>query len=78
METFPALLALRAGNSLGTGEFPSQRPVTRSLDVSTKTNDWVNNREAGDLRRYRAHYDVIDMYRKFIINSRQPAASNPV
>ena len=22
-------------------------------------NDWVNNREAGDLRRYRAHYDVI-------------------
>ena len=24
-------------------------------------NDWVNNREAGDLRRYRAHYDVIVM-----------------
>ena len=24
-------------------------------------NDWVNNREAGDLRRYRAHYDVILM-----------------
>ena len=23
--------------------------------------DWVNNREAGDLRRYRAHYDVIVM-----------------
>ena len=22
-------------------------------------NDWVNNCEAGDLRRYRAHYDVI-------------------
>ena len=22
-------------------------------------NGWVNNREAGDLRRYRAHYDVI-------------------
>ena len=22
-------------------------------------NRWVNNREAGDLRRYRAHYDVI-------------------
>ena len=21
-------------------------------------NDWVNNRKAGDLRRYRAHYDV--------------------
>ena len=24
-------------------------------------NNWVNNREAGDLRRYRAHYDVIVM-----------------
>ena len=24
-------------------------------------NDWVNNHEAGDLRRYRAHYDVIVM-----------------
>ena len=24
-------------------------------------NDWVNNREAGDLRRYRVHYDVIVM-----------------
>ena len=24
-------------------------------------NDWVNNREAGDLRRHRTHYDVIVM-----------------
>ena len=24
-------------------------------------NGWVNNREAGDLRRHRAHYDVILM-----------------
>ena len=24
-------------------------------------NEWVNNHEAGDLRRYRAHYDVIVM-----------------
>ena len=24
-------------------------------------NDWVNNREADDLRRYRTHYDVIEM-----------------
>ena len=24
-------------------------------------NDWVNNREAGDLRRYRSQYDVIVM-----------------
>ena len=28
-------------------------------------NDWVNNREAGALRRYRAHYDVIVMWEEF-------------
>ena len=33
METFSALLALCAGNSPVTGEFPSQRPVTRSVGV---------------------------------------------
>ena len=33
METFSALLALCAGNSSVTGEFPAQRPVTRSFDV---------------------------------------------
>ena len=33
METFSALLALCAGNSPVTGEFPSQRPVMRSFDV---------------------------------------------
>ena len=33
METFSALLAICTGNSPVTGEFPAQRPVTRSLDV---------------------------------------------
>ena len=33
METFSALLAICAGNSLVPGEFPAQRPVTRSFDV---------------------------------------------
>ena len=33
METFSALLALCAGNSPATGEFSSQRPVTRSFDI---------------------------------------------
>ena len=32
-ETLSALLAFCAGNSPVTGEFPSQRPVTRSFDV---------------------------------------------
>ena len=33
METFSALLAICAGNSSVTGEFPTQRPVARSFDV---------------------------------------------
>ena len=33
METFSALLVLCAGNSPVTGEFPAQRPVTRSFDA---------------------------------------------
>ena len=44
-----------------TGEFPSLRPVTWSFDVFHDLrliNVRVNNREAGDLRHHRAHYDV--------------------
>ena len=33
METFSALPAICSGNSPVTGEFPTQRPVTRSIDV---------------------------------------------
>ena len=51
-----------AGNSLVTREFPEQRPVTQSFDVfydlRLNKNGLVNNREAGDLRRHRALYDV--------------------
>ena len=64
METFSTLLVLCAGNSPATGEFPTQSPVTRSFDVFYDlclNNGSVNNREAGDLRRHRAHYDVIVM-----------------
>ena len=64
METFSALLALCAVNSPVTGEFPAQRPVTQSFGVFFDLClilAWVNNREAGDLRCHRAHYDVIVM-----------------
>ena len=64
METFPALLAHCAGNSPATGEFPSQRPVTRNSTFSlicAWTNGWVNHRQAGGLRRHRAYYDVTVM-----------------
>ena len=56
METFSALLAICAGNSPVPGEFPAQRPVARSFDVF-----FENNRETGDLRRHRTHYDVTVM-----------------
>ena len=64
METFSALLALCAGNSPVLGEFPAQRQWRGALMFSmicAQINGWVNNREAGDLRRYCAHYDLIVM-----------------
>ena len=44
MKTFSALLAICAGNSPVTGEFPGQRPVTRSFDVffDLHMNKWLN------------------------------------
>ena len=43
METFSTLLALCAGNSAATGEFPPQRPVTWSFDVffDLRLNKWL-------------------------------------
>ena len=54
---------LCAGNSPVTGEFPSQRPVTRSFDVflGWRLNKWFSNRDVVDLRRHGVHYDVIVM-----------------
>ena len=65
MEKFSALLALCAGNSPVTDEFPAQKSVTQSFDFFLNCawiNGWANNREAGDLRRHRAHYDVTIKY----------------
>ena len=56
-----ALLALCAGNSPVTGEFPHKGQWRGALMFSlihAWINDSVNNREAGDLTRYRAHYEV--------------------
>ena len=63
MEKFSALLALCAGNSSASGEFPSQRPVTGSFGVFFHLclNKRLSNHEASGLRRHRAHYDVIAM-----------------
>ena len=76
METFSVLLAIYVGNSSVTDEFPAQRPVTRSFEVfvDLRLNKrswgwWVNNREAGDFGRHRAHYDVIVMFVEIIVHA---------
>ena len=63
METFSALLAFCTGNWPVTGEFPAQRPVTRSFDVlfDLRPNKWLSKQSHGDLRRHCAHHDVIVM-----------------
>ena len=58
METFSALLAICAGNSPHKGQWLEASMFTL---ICARINGWVNTREAGDLRRYHAHYDVIVM-----------------
>ena len=68
MESFSALLIFIARNSQVTGEFPAQRSFYFFFDLRLNKwlskhslgwiDSWVSNREAGDLRRHRAHYDV--------------------
>ena len=49
METFSVLLAICAGNSPVPGEFPTQRPVTRSFDVyfDLRPNKWLSKQSWG-------------------------------
>ena len=56
------LLAFCEENSPVTGEFPSQRPVTRSFDVFFYLRLVKRlSKQTSDLRRHRAHYDIIIM-----------------
>ena len=64
METFSALLAICAGNSPVPVNSPHKGQWRGALMFSlicTSIKGWVNNREAGELRRHSAHYDVIVM-----------------
>ena len=68
METLTALLTFSVGNSPVTGEFPAQRPVTRKFMFSlicVWNNSWVNNGDAGAVRRRLTHYDVTVMWRGY-------------
>ena len=62
METFSVLLAICAGNSpVNKGQW---RGALMFSLICAWINGWVNNGEAGDLRRNRAYYDVTVMSRK--------------
>ena len=64
METFFALLALCEGNPSVTGGLPDSGQWRGALMFSlicAWTNGCANNRDAGDLRCHRAHYDVTVM-----------------
>ena len=64
METFSELLVIYAVihrspvNSTHKGQW---RGALMFSLICTWINGWVSNREAGDLRRQQAHYDVIVM-----------------
>ena len=49
MEIFSALLAICAGNSPVPGEFPAQRPMTRSFDdfFDLRPNKWLSKQSWG-------------------------------
>ena len=69
MEMFSALLALCAGNSLVTGEFPSQKSVTQSFHVLFDPHlnkSWINNRDPNDLRCDHVYYDVAVLRQPFM------------
>ena len=64
MEKISALLAICAVNSPVPVNSPHKGQWRGALMFSlicVWINGWVNNRKAGDLRRYRAYYDVIVM-----------------
>ena len=72
METFSALLAICAGNSPVPVNSPHKGQWRGALLFSlicTRISGWVNNGEAGDLRRHRAHYDVTVMNLSFWLPS---------
>ena len=61
------------GNSPVTGEFPAKgqwRGALKFYLIYAWINGWVNNREAGDLRRRRIHYDVTVMMHHSVDNIR--------
>ena len=69
MEIFSTLLALCVGSHQSPVNSPHKGQWRRALMFSlicTWTNGWANNRNAGDLRRHRVHYDVTVMLERHV------------
>ena len=77
-ETFAALLALCAGNSPVTGEFPAQRPVTRNFDVffDLRLNKRLSKQSWGSWfettsRPLWRHSNVNDLTNSYVLDRKQ-------
>ena len=83
-ETFSALLAICAGNSPVTGEFPTQRPVTRSFDgyFNLRVNkQWSKQSwgwwfETPSCPLWRQSNDIVTFLDDSILNGLSPRQSN--
>ena len=68
MEAFSALLAIVRGIHRSPVNSPHKGKWRGALMFSLNcawTNGWGNNRDAGDLRRNRAHYDVTLLHHRY-------------
>ena len=75
METFSALLPFVWGIHRSPVNFPHKGQWRGALMFSlicSWINGWINNHEAGNLRRHRAQYDVIVMNLVFHYTCRAP------
>ena len=63
METFSVLMDLCEGIHRWPADSSHKGQLIGALMISLSfawTDGWTNNRDAGDLRRHRAHYNVTD------------------
>ena len=71
MEAFSALLAVFYRYPVSSPHKGQWRGALMSSLICVWINTWVNNREAGDLIRYHAHYDVTVMANWHLFSGRQ-------